>query len=280
MDLCNYHSHFTFCDGRAPAEDFVNAAIEAGFHSYGISSHSPLPFETDWSLKRSEVGNYLREMQRLKRIYASMLEVYVGLEIDYLNDEYGPSSLYFQQLPLDYRIGSVHYVVNPERGEMMDMDGRVEDFRRNLDKVFAGDLKLLIKNYFQASMRMVELGGFDFVAHADKVAMNGSLCDPEIVDSNWFRNMMMDYLRVIAEKGVMMEINTKAYGRRGMLFPDVRYFKELRELKIPLMVNSDAHEPEKINQGRAEVFGLLREAGIRSTVHLRKGFWEETEITV
>ena len=65
-----------------------------------------------------------------------------------------------------------------------------------------------------------------------------------------------------------------------MLFPDVRYFKELRELKIPLMVNSDAHEPEKINQGRAEVFGLLREAGIRSTVHLRKGFWEETEITV
>lgn len=178
MDLCNYHSHCTFCDGRAPAEDFVKAAIEAGFHSYGISSHSPLPFETDWSLKRSEVGNYLREMQRLKRIYASMLEVYVGLEIDYLNDEYGPSSLYFQQLPLDYRIGSVHYVVNPERGEMMDMDGRVEDFRRNLDKVFAGDLKLLIKNYFQASMRMVELGGFDFVAHADKVAMNGSLCDP------------------------------------------------------------------------------------------------------
>lgn len=280
MDLCNYHSHCTFCDGRASAEDFVKAAIEAGFHSYGISSHSPLPFETNWSLKRSEVGNYLQEMERLKRVYASMLEVYVGLEIDYLNDEYGPSSLDFQQLPLDYRIGSVHYVVNPEKEKVMDMDGRVEDFRRNLDDVFAGNLRQLIKNYFQASMRMVELGGFDFIAHADKVAMNSSLCDPEIVDSKWFRAMMMDYLRLIAEKGVMVEINTKAYVRRGMLFPDVRYFRELKTLKIPLMVNSDAHEPGKINQSRAEAFELLREAGIRSTVHLRKGFWEETEITV
>mgnify|MGYP000074504520 CR=1 FL=1 len=52
MDLCTYHSHCNFCDGKAPAEDFVKAAIEAGFHSYGISSHSPLPFETRWSLRK------------------------------------------------------------------------------------------------------------------------------------------------------------------------------------------------------------------------------------
>ena len=55
MDLCTDHSHCNFCDGKAPAEDFVRAAIEAGFHSYGISSHSPLPFETRWSLSKGNV---------------------------------------------------------------------------------------------------------------------------------------------------------------------------------------------------------------------------------
>ena len=65
MDLCTYHSHCDFCDGKAPAEDFVKATIEAGFHSYGISSHSPLPFETRWSLSKRNVEAYLMEIKRL-----------------------------------------------------------------------------------------------------------------------------------------------------------------------------------------------------------------------
>ena len=29
MDLCTYHSHCNFCDGKAPAEDFVERFIAA-----------------------------------------------------------------------------------------------------------------------------------------------------------------------------------------------------------------------------------------------------------
>ena len=43
MNLTNYHSHCSFCDGQAPAEEFVKSAISAGFTAYGISSHAPLP---------------------------------------------------------------------------------------------------------------------------------------------------------------------------------------------------------------------------------------------
>ena len=127
MDLCTYHSHCTFCDGKAPAEEFVKAAISAGFHSYGISSHSPLPFETRWSLSKANLEAYLQEIERLKKLYAGQIELYVGLEIDYLNDDWGPSSDYFQQMPLDYRIGSVHLVTNGETGEMMDKDRNIDD---------------------------------------------------------------------------------------------------------------------------------------------------------
>jgi len=47
MNLTNYHSHCSFCDGRAPMEDFIIQAIKMGFTGYGISSHAPLPFPAD-----------------------------------------------------------------------------------------------------------------------------------------------------------------------------------------------------------------------------------------
>ena len=279
MDLCTYHSHCTFCDGKAPAEEFVKAAISAGFHSYGISSHSPLPFETRWSLSKANLEAYLQEIERLKKLYAGQIELYVGLEIDYLNEDWGPSSDYFQQMPLDYRIGSVHLVTNGETGEMMDMDGNFDDFRENFRKVYRDDLKHLVRDYFRSSARMVELGGFDFVAHPDKISMNGSLVDSSLIEQEWYNGLLREYFQLIAEKGMMMEVNTKAYTKKGLMFPNVKYFKWLKELNIPVMVNSDAHLPQLVNDNRDLAFRWLREAGIKSTMRLHRGVWEEVPLS-
>ena len=279
MDLCTYHSHCTFCDGKAPAEEFVKAAISAGFHSYGISSHSPLPFETRWSLSKANLEAYLQEIERLKKLYAGQIELYVGLEIDYLNDDWGPSSDYFQQMPLDYRIGSVHLVTNGETGEMMDMDGNFDDFRENFRKVYRDDLKHLVRDYFRSSARMVELGGFDLVAHPDKISMNGSLVDSSLIEQEWYNGLLREYFQLIAEKGMMMEVNTKAYTKKGLMFPNVKYFKWLKELNIPVMVNSDAHLPQLVNDNRDLAFRWLREAGIKSTMRLHRGVWEEVPLS-
>lgn len=279
MDLCTYHSHCTFCDGKAPAEEFVKAAIEAGFHSYGVSSHSPLPFDTRWSLSKGDVEAYLREMERLKKQYAGQIELYVGLEIDYLNDGWGPANDYFQRMPLDYRIGSVHLVTNGETGEMMDMDGSFDDFRENFRNVYHDDLKHLVRDYFRSSARMIELGGFDFVAHLDKISMNGSLVEPMLTEQAWYNELLREYLQLIAEKGVMVEVNTKAYTKKGLMFPNVKYFKWLKELNIPVMVNSDAHLPQLVNDNRELAFRLLRDAGIKSTMRLHRGVWEEVPMS-
>ncbi len=279
MDLCTYHSHCTFCDGKAPAEEFVKAAIEAGFHSYGVSSHSPLPFDTRWSLSKGDVEAYLREMERLKKQYAGQIELYVGLEIDYLNDGWGPANDYFQRMPLDYRIGSVHLVTNGETGEMMDMDGSFDDFRENFRNVYHDNLKHLVRDYFRSSARMVELGGFDFVAHLDKICMNGSLVEPMLTEQAWYNELLREYFQLIAEKGVMVEVNTKTYTKKGLMFPNVKYFKWLKELNIPVMVNSDAHLPQLVNDNRELAFRLLRDAGIKSTMRLHRGVWEEVPMS-
>ena len=64
----NYHSHCSFCDGKAPMEEFIKEAIRQGFSAYGISSHAPLPFATAWTLDRNRVNDYLDEIERMKRL--------------------------------------------------------------------------------------------------------------------------------------------------------------------------------------------------------------------
>ena len=101
MQLSNYHSHCTFCDGRSTPEDFIKFAVAHGFRAYGFSSHSPLPFETFWNMSKDDMPEYLTEIERLKKKYSDRLEIYVGLEIDFLDESYNASIPYFRNLPLD-----------------------------------------------------------------------------------------------------------------------------------------------------------------------------------
>ena len=66
-------------------------ALSEGFTSYGFSSHAPLPFSTAWTMEWDIMDDYLSEFHRLKEKYAGRIELYIGLEIDYLNEASNPS---------------------------------------------------------------------------------------------------------------------------------------------------------------------------------------------
>ena len=168
MNLTNYHSHCLYCDGRADMEAFVRFALSGGFSSYGFSSHAPLPFPTSWTMEWDRMDDYLSEFHRLKAKYADRIELYVGLEIDYLDETSHPGIARFRDLPLDYRIGSVHMLPTAD-GEVVDIDVPADNFCRLVDVRFGGDLDRVVHLYYDRLLRMVELGGFDIVGHADKM---------------------------------------------------------------------------------------------------------------
>lgn len=97
MNLTNYHSHCLYCDGRADMDSFIRFAISEGFTSYGVSSHAPLPFPTAWTMEWDSMEDYLEEFRRVREKYAGKIEFYVGLEIDYLNEESNPSVSRFRE---------------------------------------------------------------------------------------------------------------------------------------------------------------------------------------
>ena len=275
----NYHSHCTFCDGKAPMEEFIKEAIRQGFSSYGISSHAPLPYNTEWTMDRDQVNAYLSEADRVKKLYGDRIEIYTGMEIDYLDETSNPASPFFQQLPLDYRIGSVH-VMRDDYGTYVDIDTRPEVLVGRLREHFGNDLERLLRNYFAKLMRMVETGGFDIVGHADKLYMNAEYCQPGITATSWYKETIRKYFERIAEKGLMVEINTKKFESTGCFSPSNEHFALLKELNIPVVVDSDAHRPENINSGREEALQTLKKAGFTHVMELHGGSWQQIPIGV
>lgn len=278
MQLSNYHSHCTFCDGRSIPEDFIKFAIRNGFRAYGFSSHSPLPFETSWNMTKGDMPEYLQEIERLKKKYSDQLEIYVGLEIDYIDDTYNASIPYFRELPLDYRIGSIHYLpISEELVEknMVCIDGSFREYAHSVERYFEGDVRLLVKRFFDSTAKMVEAGGIDIVGHIDKIYMNGQKYEGFDWTADWYRKPFEECLDLVREKEIMIEINSKNWSKKKELYPRAEYLTRIREMNIPVMVNSDCHYPDLVNDGRPEVFGLLRQAGFRSTRELVKGKWQD-----
>ena len=279
MNLTNYHSHCSFCDGRAPLEEFVKEAIRQGFYSYGVSSHAPLPFPTRWTMEWEQMEAYLDEFNNLRQKYADEIELYVGLEIDYLNEESNPSVARFTELPLDYRIGSVHLLYDAA-GEVVDIDCSPAVFKERVDRHFNGDVLGVVRMYFDRLFRMVELGGFDILGHADKMHYNASCYHPGLLDEPWYEALMKDYFSLVASRGYLVEINTKAYDSLGTFYPNSRYWELMKEYQIKVLVNSDAHYPERINAGRMEALRLLQAKGFATVAELHQGSWREVPIVV
>lgn len=276
--MSNFHSHCTFCDGRSAPADFVRFAIANHFRAYGFSSHAPLPFETFWNMTKDDMPEYLQEIGRLKEKHKEQLEIYVGLEIDYLDPTYNASIPYFRALPLDYRIGSIHFLPLAwplAEKNMMCIDGSYEEFTLSVDQHYQGDIRLLVGHYFRSLKEMLEAGGIDIVGHMDKIFMNGQRYKGFDMMANWYLDPLMECLELVKGKSYILEINTKNWVKRHETYPHVQHLKTIRELGIPVMVNSDCHYPTLVNDGRTEILELLKEQGFKCTRELVKGQWED-----
>lgn len=258
-DLYNLHTHTQFCDGHATMEEFVIEAIAQGFTHLGFTPHSPISVESPVNMTREQVQQYFEEMQRLRDTYSDRIKLYTSMEIDYVSVGDGPASEYFQQLPLDYSIGSVHFIPaidNPS--EMVDIDGKYPSFKARMGKHFNGDIEYVVRTFFSQMMAMVDEGGFDVVGHMDKIGFNASQYRCGIDEEPWYDKLVIDLFENIMDHHLVIEVNTKAWLQRNRFYPNLKYFGMLKRFNAPVIVNSDAHYPTLLNNGRLEALKLLK----------------------
>ncbi len=261
----NLHSHTEFCDGRATMAEIARAAFKRGFKTWGTSPHSPICCSSGANMKAEDVDAYLEESSRLKTAYKGSMQVLTGMEIDFVSEAFGPHIEYFRNMPLDYRIGSVHFV-RTRAGQPVDIDGPAERFLKYLIFEYDEDLRYVVETYYAMELEMLEAGGFDIIGHLDKIGDNGSHAWGELENQPWYADLVEKVIAKSVEKGVIVEINTKKFETGNRFFPSERWWPLLKKYGAKLILSTDAHYPDKVAAGYDAALNLLQKAGMDNQI--------------
>lgn len=265
----NFHSHTQFCDGREPMARMAEQALACGMKHYGFTPHSPIPLPSSCNMSALSVDDYIAEFRRLKEMYEGKLNLYLSMEIDCLGDKWGASDPYFDRLPLDYRLSSVHFVSTPDGGKEIDVDGRPHQFIGKMSQYFDNDIRYVVDAFYARTLGMIEKGGFDILGHFDKIGFNASAFSPGIEDEPWYKRHIDDVIDAVRPTDIIVEVNTKAYppqvgataeeiaAYEPRLFPSPHVIRRLVSAGIPIAVNSDAHYSSRITAGRDAAFEII-----------------------
>lgn len=274
----NYHTHCIFCDGHGSLEDYVKEAIKIGFKSLGFSSHAPLPFSNDCNMKKEDLINYINEITVLKEKYKNQIDIYCGLEVDYIENILGPDSLEFKNLNLDYTIGSVHFIKDKNTEYYLPVDNTLEEYEKIINIFFNGNIKDFICEYYRLIRKMLCEHKPDILGHLDLIRKHNNNHFNE--EEFWYKEEISKTLNVIKNSGTLLEVNTGAIAR-GYLstpYPSFWILKKCCDMDIPIVLNSDAHFPKNLNFYFEEALDLIKNAGYEYIYEMDKGHWIKKKI--
>ena len=305
MQNFNLHTHSIYSDGKSQPREIVEEAVRQGLTTIGFSEHSPLPFDNTFSVKSADMPSYVAEIAQLKAEFKGKIDIYCGLEADYLTGVSEPFAVTKEKYHLDYLIGGVHLVVNPalrqaqgpeetkvvepaetptqtiNPDEIWFIDGpKWEVYDEGLQKFFDGDIRRAVCRFFEQSNEMIENEQFDIIAHFDKIKMhNRDRYFHE--DEPWYRKLALETLDLIREKGLVMEINTRGiYKKRyNGFYPSPWLMEEACKMSVPTIISADAHHFSEITLEFEAAEEALKKAGYRSVVNFKDGHWVEVALS-
>ncbi|MGA2545893.1 MAG: histidinol-phosphatase [Rectinemataceae bacterium] len=278
MAWINYHCHCDFCDGTERPLASVEAALDHGVLSLGFSSHAPLPFPRPWCIGSgfgySTLRRYRAEIESLKKLYRGRIDIWAGLEVDYIPGLVGPADTAFADF--DYRIGAVHFVGNTREGQPWQLDDTPETFRAGLKELYGGDVRALVGDYYRSLGEMLRQDPPDIVAHFDLVKKyNRGSCYFDEGEA-WYRDLVDAALGAVAASGRMLELNTGGMARGWIdeSYPGPWALRRCRVLGIPVTLGSDSHRAADVDFGFPGAAAALLAAGYEEIMVLSKGGWQ------
>jgi len=279
MKWTNYHTHSQYCDGKEELSAYVEEAIKKGFPAIGFSGHAPMPFYTEWTIKQENFADYLEEVQELKVEYKDKIQVYSGLEIDYIKELTGVEK--FKDCKLDYTIGSVHFLGSFPNGEYFGIDHTGEKFERGLQGIFFGDIQELVIYYYRKINEMIASNPPDVIGHFDiikKFNLNNRFFNE---NDNWYRDTVSECLNQVAKTGCIVEINTRGVFKKlcDDFYPSHWILQRCKQLKIPVMINGDAHHPSEIDSLFVPVAQKLKQIGFTEVSVFLDQKWKQVGFT-
>ncbi len=242
--LYESHCHTPLCKHAfGEPDEYAAVALARGFKGITFTCHCPLPggFSAGVRMAPEQFADYVAMIAATRETFAGRLDVRLGLESDYYPGVEPWLEELHARVPLSHVLGSIHY--------------QVSDYRR---RYFTGDVFLYQELYFEHLACSAESGLFDTLAHPDLIKNE----DPAAWDFVRLRPHIERALDRIAATGVAMELNTSGVQKAlPEMNPSPAQLILMRERSIPVVIGSDAHDPQRVGAGYPAALRLLRAAG-------------------
>lgn len=275
MTWTDYHIHSDYCDGEGSLKEYVEEALKLKLHAIGFSSHAPSPCKLNWGMKQEDLDNYCASIRKLGRKYTEQMGIYLGLEVDYIPEIMSPRNPEYDALILDYVIGSVHVLDFFEDGRYWMVDANVENFRDGLERLFDGNIRKVVEEYYRRVRMMIEESCPDVVGHLDVVKMNNGDERFFSEDEMWYQDAIYETLEVISSHRTVIEVNTggMSRGRIKSPCPSPWILEQCLRMGIPVTLNSDSHNPVALTAFFKPMADMLISIGFRELQILDVGGW-------
>jgi len=256
----DYHMHTPRCNhATGNVADYANAAIAAGLHEIGMSDHSPMPasYDKPWRMDRSELPDYLQEVEQVRDAVSGQLSLRVGLEADFHPGTEAYVAEMIASYAWDYVIGSVHYIGdwgfdNPDTIQIWDT-WKIED---------------AYCAYFKLVEQSALSGLFDIIGHPDLIKKFGHRPP---AGSQRVNEAIEAMLQAVKQADVVLEISSAGLRKPvGEIYPHINIVQRAAELGIPFSYGSDAHAPNEVGHGMHECLSMLESFGIQKIASFKQ----------
>ncbi|MFO8234393.1 MAG: histidinol-phosphatase HisJ family protein [Bacteroidales bacterium] len=242
--LVDYHTHTFLSDGEGQHEDFVQKAHDIGLDEIGFSDHFSI-IPTNWGSNEDDIQYMTDKIEELKAKNELPVKIKFGVEIDYIPGKEKEIEKLISALPLDYVIGSIHFI------ESWNFDTSPDHYN---DK----NIETLYEKYFNLLNEAVKSGMFDIVGHADVIKKFNHRPQKKPVE------LYEKVIQSIAANNLTVELNTSGLNKPCKEFyPDVTFMEMCYQYDIPVMINSDAHKPNQVGQYFSKATALLKGIGYK-----------------
>ena len=247
--IVDYHTHSDLCKhAQGGVEEYVQRALDLGLDEVGCSDHAPLPGNYDECHRMNVEEYYSQYAPRVSALiekYRKRIRIKRGIECDFLDWAAEWNSKFIAENDFDFVIGSVHFV--GPRGEEKPLFGR---------EYQAPEIEALYEGYFLEIAQSAKAGLFDIIAHCDIVKKFGAFASKRVDELMW------EALSHIKKADLCIEINTSGLRKpEPETYPGEKVLALAQDLKIPLTLGSDAHNPDQVGMNFDVAISLVNKYG-------------------
>lgn len=251
IGMVDYHMHSVLSDGKNTYEEMIQSAEAKGLDEIGFSDHVCLKPVT-WAIRLEDIPVMTEQITDLKEKYADQIRVRYGIELDYFPGKEEELSELIEGIPVDYVIGSVHFIGDWNFDTDQSLYGKWSN-----DKLY--------EKYFTLIQKAAKSRLFDIIGHLDIIKKFRVY--PETNQDKLFD----DTVAIIKENNVVVELNTGGFDRPCAEFtPDANILEMCFRHQVDVTLSSDAHRAEHIARHYEGAISLLRQIGYTEIIGFSK----------